>query len=126
MPVIFLYLKCYIWDGDWYKNYKNSCSSPYTLDEIKEKVKNVDIRPHGFHDSMFDLGPIYGAQWRNWNSGYERDNGYNGTDQIQQAVDLLRTNPDSRRIMVNAWNVGELENMFFHLAIMDSNFIHEN
>ena len=74
-----------------------------------------------------ELGPIYGAQWRSW----ERY-GYRGVqngaldcglitmedykkemyvDQIQQAIHTLKTNPDSRRIIVNAWNVGELDNM---------------
>jgi thymidylate synthase len=53
-----------------------------------------------------DLGPIYGAQWRSWRTA---DGG--SVDQIQQAVDLIRNDPDSRRIIVNAWNVGELSEM---------------
>ena len=60
-----------------------------------------------------ELGPIYGAQWRNWK--IEEDTSYEGkyvwVDQIQQAIHTLKTNPDSRRIIVNAWNVGELDNM---------------
>jgi thymidylate synthase len=48
-----------------------------------------------------DLGPIYGKQWRDWN----------GVDQIQNLVNELKTNPDSRRLMVSAWNVGELDQM---------------
>jgi thymidylate synthase len=53
-----------------------------------------------------DLGPIYGAQWRSWPTK-------NGTtvDQIQTALDLIRNDPDSRRIIVSAWNVGELDRM---------------
>jgi len=47
-------------------------------------------------DEKGDLGPVYGAQWRNWNS--------EGIDQIQQVVDLIKTNPDSRRMIVAAWN----------------------
>ncbi len=43
-----------------------------------------------------DLGPVYGAQWRNWNN--------EGIDQLQNAIDQIKTNPDSRRIMVSAWN----------------------
>lgn len=57
-------------------------------------------------DEQGNLGPVYGAQWRSW----PRADG--GTiDQIQQAVDLLRTQPDSRRILVSAWNVAQLEQM---------------
>lgn len=57
-------------------------------------------------DENGDLGPIYGKQWRNW----EAPDGTN-YDQIQNALDLIKNNPDSRRIIVNAWNVGELEQM---------------
>jgi len=57
-------------------------------------------------DENGDLGPVYGKQWRNWT-------GANGEtiDQISNAVDLIKNNPDSRRILVNAWNVGELSQM---------------
>ncbi len=55
---------CSIWDGDWEKNYKTTCSEPYTIEEVKQKVKDGN---HHFNDSMFDLGKIYGHQWRNWN-----------------------------------------------------------
>jgi thymidylate synthase len=53
-----------------------------------------------------DLGPIYGRQWRSWPT----PNG-ESIDQISRTLDLLRRNPDSRRILVNAWNVGELDQM---------------
>ena len=53
-----------------------------------------------------DLGPVYGKQWRAWRTA---EGG--SIDQISQAVQLLKSNPDSRRIMVSAWNVGELERM---------------
>lgn len=57
-------------------------------------------------DENGDLGPVYGKQWRSWQ-------GANGKtyDQIKQVLQLLKTNPDSRRILVNAWNVAELEEM---------------
>src|SRR5437763_15261700 len=50
-------------------------------------------------DESGDLGPVYGAQWRSWPTG---DGG--SIDQIRQVVDQIRTNPDSRRLMVSAWN----------------------
>ncbi len=53
-----------------------------------------------------NLGPIYGAQWRSWKGSDGRV-----FDQITQVVDLIRKNPDSRRLIVNAWNVGELDKM---------------
>jgi len=57
-------------------------------------------------DEHGELGPVYGRQWRAWPAADGRT-----IDQIAQAVERLRTEPDSRRIMVSAWNVGELERM---------------
>jgi len=57
-------------------------------------------------DENGDLGPIYGYQWRSWPTADGRH-----IDQIAQVVDMLKHNPDSRRILVSAWNVGELEHM---------------
>ena len=57
-------------------------------------------------DENGDLGPVYGKQWRSW----EAPNG-DKIDQIQNVLDTLKNNPDSRRIIVNAWNVGELNDM---------------
>jgi thymidylate synthase len=70
------------------------------------------LNEHGVHiwdnwaDAGGDLGPIYGAQWRRW-----RDEGGKTVDQLSQVVEMLRTNPDSRRILVSAWNVGQLASM---------------
>ena len=57
-------------------------------------------------DENGDLGPVYGKQWRRWE-------GKDGQiiDQLQQAIEAIKTNPNSRRIIVSAWNVGELEEM---------------
>jgi thymidylate synthase len=107
---------CAIWDGDWYKQYKTTCSEPYTLEEVKQKVKEGN---HYFHDSMFDMGPIYGKQWRSWKRlRIIDDTQYKETlhiidyvDQITNLINELKTNPDSRRLMVSAWNVGELDQM---------------
>ena len=57
-------------------------------------------------DENGDLGPVYGAQWRTWRTADGRQ-----IDQIQRALDMIRNEPSSRRIIVSAWNVGELEQM---------------
>ncbi len=57
-------------------------------------------------DENGDLGPVYGAQWRRWRGADGRLH-----DQLAQVVEQIRTNPDSRRLIVSAWNVGELERM---------------
>lgn len=57
-------------------------------------------------DAQGDLGPVYGAQWRAW----RRPDG-TVVDQIAQAADMIRKTPDSRRIIVSAWNAGEIEKM---------------
>jgi thymidylate synthase len=57
-------------------------------------------------DANGELGPIYGYQWRSWTTADGRH-----IDQIQQALDQIRDNPDSRRIIVSAWNVGEIDRM---------------
>jgi thymidylate synthase len=70
------------------------------------------LREHGvtiwdeWADEKGELGPVYGKQWRAWLAPDGRT-----VDQIAQAVEQLRRNPDSRRIIVSAWNVGELEQM---------------
>ena len=100
---------CSIWDGDWHKKYKTTCSEPYTLEEVKQKVKDGN---HSFHDSMFDMGPIYGKQWRKWEQNSVAPWGglaINHIDQIENLINDLKTNPDSRRLMVTAWNPADLE-----------------
>lgn len=57
-------------------------------------------------DENGDLGPVYGAQWRKWQTARGES-----IDQISQVIDQIKNTPDSRRIIVSAWNVGELENM---------------
>ena len=70
------------------------------------------LRDHGvsiwneWADADGNLGPIYGAQWRRWTCADGRV-----VDQLQQVLDDIRDNPDSRRLLVNAWNVGELKQM---------------
>ena len=57
-------------------------------------------------DETGELGPIYGHQWRSWPAA-----GGGSIDQISEVIDQIRNNPDSRRIIVSAWNVGELDRM---------------
>jgi len=57
-------------------------------------------------DSNGELGPVYGAQWRSWRTSDGRV-----VDQISQVIDQIKTNPDSRRLIVSAWNVGEIPKM---------------
>jgi thymidylate synthase len=100
---------CHIWDGDAYKSYQfqvhifqeRYAGENRTKEEFINKIKTDDE----FAAEWGDLGPIYGKQWRAWN------NGYDFTDQIANLIQDLKTNPDSRRLMVNAWNVGELDSM---------------
>ena len=68
--------------------------------------KNVHIWDAWGDDETGELGPVYGHQWRAWDD-------YSGghIDQIAQAVDLIRNHPDSRRILVNAWNVAQVDRM---------------
>ena len=112
---------CHIWDGDTYKNYQKNMTewfgneSQLTQVEFIEKIK-IDNR---FANRWGDLGPIYGKQWRSWkyqkNEWYDGKNHYEeeskSIDQIANLINELKTNPDSRRLMVSAWNVGELDQM---------------
>ncbi|MDH5514556.1 MAG: thymidylate synthase [Gammaproteobacteria bacterium] len=72
-------------------------------------------------DDNGDLGPVYGYQWRSWPAADGRH-----VDQISQVIEQIKNNPDSRRIIVSAWNVGEIENMalppchaFFQFYVAD-------
>lgn len=95
---------CNIWNGDWYKNYVKSTSSPHSLEEMKMKVNDTL-----FHSSIWDLGPIYGKQWREWEKTELQNT--NKIDQLYNCIELLKTDPDSRRILVSAWNPGDLNEM---------------
>ncbi len=95
---------CHIWDGDAYKNFlKNSVPHDHqeTLKEFIQKIKTDDE----FAKTWGELGPIYGKQWRLWKTDTV------SIDQIQDLISELKTNPDSRRLMVSAWNVVELDEM---------------
>jgi thymidylate synthase len=123
---------CHIWDGDVYKNYERRwetegkfLSPPVNKFTKEELINEIKINPMVAKE-LGNLGPIYGKQWRDWlNLKWEATDKSNpshpdrpmlkwkleGIDQIQNLINDLKTNPDSRRLMVNAWNVGELDQM---------------
>ena len=97
---------CNIWNGDAYKKYCKAHPSEYeddmfTQEEFIEHIKEDE----SFAKNWGELGPIYGKQWRLWKTNTV------SIDQIQDLISELKTNPDSRRLMVSAWNVGELDKM---------------
>lgn len=92
-----LSLKSIIYELLWFL--KGDTNIKY-LQENKVKIWNEWADPNG------DLGPVYGKQWRSWTAP-------NGTtiDQITNVIEEIKANPDSRRLIVNAWNVAEIEQM---------------
>ena len=107
---------CHIWDGDAFKNFMTKSEGDpdmiWNQDQFIHLIKTNDE----FAKEWGELGPIYGKQWRSW----EVDTSYLGDgewtagkdiDQIQNLINELKTNPDSRRLMVSAWNVGEIDQM---------------
>jgi thymidylate synthase len=76
-----------------------------TQEEFINKIKTDDE----FANKWGELGPIYGKQWRSWEPSETYS--YGCIDQIANLIHNLKTNPDSRRLMVSAWNVGELDQM---------------
>jgi thymidylate synthase len=143
----------HIWNSDAYKKYVQRTTESHetlhksptldvqpldllSMDEFIEKIKTDDY----FAKLFGDLGPIYGAQWRNWVKITQSGGplGAGGTihfeyiDQIQQAMDKLINNPEDRRIIVSAWNVGEIDKMTlppchwaFELYVEDIDLAHK-
>ena len=95
---------CHIWDGDAYKKYHQAFPETEMMSK-EDFIETLRVNDE-FAKKWGELGPIYGRQWRNWNAIFD-----GGVDQIQNLIHNLKTNPDSRRLMVNAWNVGELDQM---------------
>jgi thymidylate synthase len=130
---------CHIWDGDAYEGYKKQCVihevEPMPRELFLNAIKNNKFtEPHFIPNRtsyvLGDIGPVYGKQWRKWHWASEpfvtpegenhvmttdgnivlwREDKY--IDQIANLITDLKNNPDSRRLMVNAWNVGELDQM---------------
>ena len=94
---------CHIWTGDAIKNYEKHNGEidggPHVTKY--EYFEDLILNNDKFAEEWGELGPIYGKQWRDWNR----------LDQIKRLVETLKTNPDSRRLMVSAWNVGEIDNV---------------
>jgi thymidylate synthase len=103
---------CHIWDGDAYKRYVNSpeVKIPYSKDDFITKIKT----DKEWENEWGELGSIYGKQWRSWKINLLDPKTWDlvpPIDQIANLINDLKTNPDSRRLMVSAWNVGELDSM---------------
>ena len=102
---------CYIWNGDAYKAYRIKLQDHYksggdifSKSEFIEEIRNDENR---FAEKWGELGPIYGKQWRRWDA--EGGDAYK--DQMKDLLNDIKTNPDSRRLMVSAWNPAELHKM---------------
>jgi thymidylate synthase len=132
---------CHIWDGDTYKNYEKITNDfqlenpidDFIIKTIRGEMIKIETEDgddyiiltqkefinkiktdNEFAKKWGDLGPIYGKQWRQWQGWMDMDKNEKGSlwyDQILRLVHDLKTNPDSRRLMVNAWNVAELDQM---------------
>lgn len=92
-----LHLKSIIYELIWFLN--GDTNIKY-LNDHGVRIWDEWADEHG------ELGPVYGAQWRSWNTGDGRS-----VDQISQVIEQIKTNPNSRRLIVSAWNVAEIENM---------------
>lgn len=127
---------CNIWNGDAYNNWKQKGESSWEKQiycifssELGEETVDVHSKlwfinkiktDDEFAGKWGELGPIYGKQWREW-SHYREVDPESGQmseyrcedpiDQIENLINDLKTNPDSRRLMVSAWNVAELDKM---------------
>jgi thymidylate synthase len=126
---------CKIWVGDAFKKHQERISSGPLAFAVFGPVCNTEeefihqiLTNDTFSEINGDLGPIYGAAWRNW-KGIDESNFFNSddsnndslhhgiffkenqTDQIQNLIDDLKYNPDSRRMIVSAWNPSKLEEM---------------
>ncbi len=103
---------CHIWNGDAYKRFTYYTDEETSMERFIELIKTDDE----FAKKWGELGPVYGKQWRSWGNDEEFHNGivyaWQGPhDQIKSLIEDLKKNPDSRRLMVTAWNPAELQEM---------------
>ena len=99
----------HIWDNDAYRYYKELCAEksiePISMEEFL--VASSASTPSPIEGYAYgDLNHVYGYQWRSW----PKPDG-SSIDQIRQVIDTIKTNPNSRRMIVSAWNVAEVEDM---------------
>ncbi|MBC7662168.1 MAG: thymidylate synthase [Chitinophagaceae bacterium] len=91
-----------IW-SDWpLKKFREQTGTTISQEDFERQI----LEDENFNQKWGDLGPIYGKQWRRWKGADGRE-----IDQVQQVIDLIKTNPSSRRILWEGWNVGELDQM---------------
>jgi thymidylate synthase len=110
---------CKIWNGDAYKNYKlkNLFATDVDYLTMEEFVEQI-ITDDEFANLYGELGPVYGKQWKLWDK-YDHElidkdkfpNVKSNVDQIKNLIEQLKDNPDSRRLMVSAWNPGDIDKM---------------
>lgn len=93
----------HIWD-DWaFKEFKNSeLYKGETMEEFAQMIKEADA-DSDFVKRFGELGPVYGRQWRNFNE--------EGVDQLENLIDQIKNNPNSRRLIISAWNPCEVDQM---------------
>lgn len=99
---------CNIWNGDAYKAYLNKDSVKHQWErggDVADMEMFLNVVKSEAEGDFGDLGPVYGKQWRRWKTDSV------SIDQIQDLIGELKTNPDSRRHMVSAWNVSDLDQM---------------
>ena len=110
---------CKIWNGDAYKNYKlmNLLVTDVDYVSMEEFIENIKT-DDSFAELYGELGPVYGKQWKKWDK-YDHQltnkkgfpNVKSSVDQIKNLIEQIKDNPDSRRLMVNAWNPGDIDKM---------------
>jgi len=102
---------CNIWNGDAYKRYKEDKGTlAMGPESFIQKIKTQDH----FAEKWGELGPIYGKQWRSWKINLIDPNTMEFVppiDQIKNLIEEIKNNPNSRRLMVSAWNVAEMDGM---------------
>ncbi len=99
----------HIWDNDAYRHYCELCGAsqiaPIEREAFLAEAMSQSPSPiEGYNYG--DLGSVYGSQWRSWEAGDGRT-----VDQIRDVIDTIKSNPNSRRMIVSAWNVAEVDDM---------------
>ncbi len=99
----------HIWDNDAYRHYSELCTASDELPMERELFLEAAMEQRASSIEGYtygDLGSVYGSQWRSWASGDGRT-----IDQIRDVIELIKSSPNSRRMIVSAWNVAEVDTM---------------